>query len=159
MKSRFSSLDTNVLDAVLVSEEGGQTPAAFAVVLITGISAVFCPRACGNLQDIRRRSATAGGSRHHTEESVATFSAVTYESRSQDVGTALPILVLIFSNFFIETLGFKTSAGGFVGFGIPKAGTNGEFAAELRHRTVDRDTAHNGNLTVFSDCLLHRKGL
>ena len=50
---------------------------------------------------------------------------------------------------FIETLGFKTSAGGFVGFGIPKAGTNGEFAAELRHRAIDGDTAHNGNLTVF----------
>ena len=33
--------ERNVLDAVLVFEEGGQTPAAFAVVLITGISAVF----------------------------------------------------------------------------------------------------------------------
>ena len=50
---------------------------------------------------------------------------------------------------FIETLGFKTSAGGFVGFGIPKGGANGEFAAELRHRTINRDTTHDGNLTMF----------
>ena len=33
--------------------------------------------------------------------------------------------------------------------GIPEDGTNGEFAAELRHRAVDRNTAHDGNLPRF----------
>ena len=40
-------------------------------------------------------------------------------------------------------------AGSFICFGIPESRTNGEFAAELRHRTVDRDTTHDGNLTMF----------
>ena len=43
---------------------------------------------------------------------------------------------------FIDALRFEASACGFVRFGIPKGGANGEFAAELRHRTVDRDTAY-----------------
>ena len=49
----------------------------------------------------------------------------------------------------VDALGFEAFAGCFICLGIPKRRTNGEFAAELRHRTVDGDTAHNGNLTVF----------
>ena len=49
----------------------------------------------------------------------------------------------------VDALGFEAFPGGFVCFGIPKRGPNGEFAAELRHRTVDRDTTHDGNLTMF----------
>ena len=49
----------------------------------------------------------------------------------------------------VDALGFEAFAGCFICLGIPKRRTNGEFAAELRHRTVDRNTAHNGNLTRF----------
>ena len=38
--------------------------------------------------------------------------------------------------FFIETLSFEALTGSLVRLGIPKGGANGEFAAELRHRTV-----------------------
>ena len=33
--------------------------------------------------------------------------------------------------------------------------TDGEFAAELRHRTVDRDTTHDGKLTRFFGLPFH----
>ena len=59
-----------------------------------------------------------------------------------DIG--LDILQLL-----INALRFETFAGGFVGFSIPKRGANDKFAAELRLRTVDRNTTHDGNLTVF----------
>ena len=49
----------------------------------------------------------------------------------------------------VDALGFEAFAGCFICLGIPKRRTNGEFAAELRHRAVDRNTAHNGNLTRF----------
>ena len=63
--------ERNVLDAVLVSEEGGQTPAAFAVVLITGISAVFA-HALAEIckifvEGLQQQAAVVT----HTEESVA----------------------------------------------------------------------------------------
>ena len=51
--------------------------------------------------------------------------------------------------FFIETLSFEALTGSLVRLGIPKGGANGEFAAELRHRTINRDTTHDGNLTMF----------
>ena len=63
--------ERNVLDAVLVFEEGGQTPAAFAVVLITGISAVFAhafEEACKVfVEGLQQQAAVVT----HTEESVA----------------------------------------------------------------------------------------
>ena len=55
----------------------------------------------------------------------------------------------------VDALGFEAFAGCFICLGIPKRRTNGEFAAELRHRTVDRNTAHNGNLTRFLGLPLH----
>ena len=51
--------------------------------------------------------------------------------------------------FLVDALRFEAFAGGLIGFGIPERRTNGEFAAELRHCTIDRNTAHNGNLTRF----------
>ena len=56
---------------------------------------------------------------------------------------------------FIETLSFEALTGSLVRLGIPKGGANGEFAAELRHRAVDGDTAHNGNLTRFLGLPFH----
>ena len=55
--------------------------------------------------------------------------------------------------FLVDALRFEAFAGGFVRLGIPKRRTNGEFAAELRHRTVDRNTAMTGIWPDFSDCL------
>ena len=49
----------------------------------------------------------------------------------------------------VDALGFEAFAGCFICLGIPKRRTNGEFAAELRHRAVDCNTAHDGNLTMF----------
>ena len=49
----------------------------------------------------------------------------------------------------VDALGFEAFAGCFICLGIPKRRTNGEFAAELRHRTINRDTTHDGNLTMF----------
>ena len=63
-----------------------------------------------------------------------------------DIG--LDILQLL-----INALRFETFAGGFVGFSIPKRGANDKFAAELRLRTVDRNTAMTGIWPDFSDCL------
>ena len=56
---------------------------------------------------------------------------------------------------FIETLSFEALTGSLVRLGIPKGRTDGEFAAELRHRTVDGNTAHNGNLTRFLGLPFH----
>ena len=55
----------------------------------------------------------------------------------------------------VDALGFEAFAGCFICLGIPKRRTNGEFAAELRHRTVDRDTTHDGNLTRFLGLPFH----
>ena len=55
----------------------------------------------------------------------------------------------------VDALGFEAFAGCFICLGIPKRRTNGEFAAELRHRAVDGDTAHNGNLTRFLGLPFH----
>ena len=77
-----------------------------------------------------------------------------YESRSQrrwllaDVG--FDVLQL-----FIEALGFEAFTCRLVCFGVPEGRTNGEFTAELRHCTVDRNTAHNGNLTRFLGLPFH----
>ena len=57
--------------------------------------------------------------------------------------------------FLVDALRFEAFAGGFVRLGIPKRRTNGEFATELRHRTVDRNAAHDGNLTRFLGLPLH----
>ena len=54
----------------------------------------------------------------------------------------------------VDALGFEAFAGCFICLGIPKRRTNGEFAAELRHRTVDRNTAPDGNLPDFTILLL-----
>lgn len=56
---------------------------------------------------------------------------------------------------FVDALGFEAFTGRFICFGIPKAGPNGEFAAELRHRAVDCDTAHDGNLPRFLGLPFH----
>ena len=69
----------------------------------------------------------------------------------------LPDIGLDVFQLFIETLGFETPTGSFFSLGIPEGGTNGEFVAELRHRAVDGDTTHDGNLIGFSDCLLRQK--
>lgn len=55
----------------------------------------------------------------------------------------------------VDAPGFETFTGNFICFDIPKGGANGEFAAELRHRTVDRNTTHNGNLTRFLGLPFH----
>ena len=55
----------------------------------------------------------------------------------------------------VDALGFEAFAGCFICLGIPKRRTNGEFAAELRHRTINRDTTHDGKLTRFFGLPFH----
>ena len=50
---------------------------------------------------------------------------------------------------FIETLSFEALTGSLVRLGIPKGRTDGEFAAELRHRAVDRDTPYIGDFAIL----------
>ena len=141
--------ERNILDVVFVFEERGKAVTAFAVIVIARIGAVFAhtfEEPCKVfVEGLQQQAAVVA----HTEEGVADFFG-----RNIRITVAEPLVLLadigldIFQ-FFIETLSFKTSAGGFVGFGIPKGGANGEFAAELRHRTINRDTTHDGNLTMF----------
>ena len=56
---------------------------------------------------------------------------------------------------FVDALRFETFTGMLFLFDIPERGANGECAAELRHRTVDRNTTHNGNLTRFLGLPFH----
>ena len=91
----------------------------------------------------------------HTEKSVA-------DSFGRDIRIPVAETLILLADigldifqFFIETLSFEALTGSLVRLGIPKRGPNGEFAAELRHRTVDCDAAHNGNLTRFLGLPLH----
>jgi len=59
-----------------------------------------------------------------------------------DIG--LDILQLL-----VDAPGLETLARGLVGFGIPQGDRYREFATELRHRAVDGDTTHDGNLPRF----------
>ena len=141
--------ERNVLDMIFVFEEGGQTPAAFAVVLITGISAVFAhafEEACKVfVEGLQQQAAVVT----HTEESVADFFGRNIRIPVAETLVLLADIGLDIFQFFIETLSFEALTGSLVRLGIPKGGANGEFAAELRHRTINRDTTHDGNLTMF----------
>ena len=88
-----------------------------------------------------------------TEEGIADFFGRNIRIPVAETLVLLADIGFDIFQFFIETLSFEALTGSLVRLGIPKGGANGEFAAELRHRTVDRDTAHDGNLTDFSDCL------
>ena len=141
--------ERNILDVVFVFEERGKAVTAFAVIVIARIGAVFAhtfEEPCKVfVEGLQQQAAVIA----HTEEGVANLFGRDIRITVAETLVLLADIGLDVLQLFIETLGFKTSAGGFVGFGIPKAGTNGEFAAELRHRAIDGDTAHNGNLTVF----------
>ena len=129
---------------VFVFEESGKTPASQAVILIGGISAILAdtfeePRKVF-VEGLQQQMAVIA----HTEKSVA-------DSFGRDiripVAETLVLLADIGLDVFqllVDTLGFEAFPGGFVCFGIPKRGPNGEFAAELRHRTVDGNTAITG---------------
>ena len=55
----------------------------------------------------------------------------------------------------VDALGFEAFAGSLVSLGIPERRSNGEFAAELRHCTVNGDTPHDGKLTRFLGLPFH----
>ena len=141
--------ERNVLDVVFVFEESGETPATQTVILVGGIGAVFAhtfEEPCKVfVEGLQQQAAVVA----HTEEGVADFFG-----RNIRITVAEPLVLLadigldIFQ-FFIETLSFEALTGSLVRLGIPKGGANGEFAAELRHRTINRDTTHDGNLTMF----------
>lgn len=147
--------ERNVLDMVFVFEEGGKTVTAFAVIVIARIGAVFAHtfEEAGEVfvEGLQQQPAIVA----HTEEGVADFFG-----RNIRITVAETLILLADIGFdilqlFVDALRFEASACGFVRFGIPERRTDGEFAAELRHRTVNGDTPHNGNLTRFLGLPFH----
>ena len=134
---------------IFVFEEGGKTAAAFAVVLIAGIGAVFAhafEKACKVfVEDLQQQAAVVA----HTEEGVPDFFGRNIRIPVAETLILFADIGLDIFQLFVDALRFEAFAGGLVSLGIPERRTNGEFAAELRHRTINRDTTHDGNLTVF----------
>ena len=134
---------------VFVFEESGKTPASQAVILIDGISAILAdtfeePRKVF-VEGLQQQAAVVT----HTQEGVADLFGRNVRIPVAETLVLLADIGLDIFQFFIETLSFEALTGSLVRLGIPKSRTDGEFAAELRHRAVDGDTAHDGNLTVF----------
>ena len=50
---------------------------------------------------------------------------------------------------FVDALGHDALACGFIGLRIPECRGYGHLATELRDRTVDRDTPHDGGFAVL----------
>ena len=144
MKNIFSTLYS-----YFIFQERGEVTAGIVAVLEgrnTTILAHTFEKACEVFVEGLQQQATIIT---HTQEGIADFFG-----RNIRITVAEPLVLLadigldIFQ-FFIETLSFEALTGSLVRLGIPKGGANGEFAAELRHRTINRDTTHDGNLTMF----------
>lgn len=110
--------ERNVLDVVFVFEERGKTAAAFAVVLIAGISAVFAhtfEKPCEVfVEGLQQQAAVIA----HTEEGVADLFG-----RNVRIPVAKALVLLADIGFdifqlFVDALGFETFAGCLVRFGI-----------------------------------------
>ena len=145
--------ERNILDVVFVFEERGKAVTAFAVIVIARIGAVFAhtfEEPCKVfVEGLQQQAAVVT----HTEEGVADFFGRNIRIPVAETLVLLADIGLDIFQFFIETLSFEALTGSLVRLGIPKGGANGEFAAELRHRTVDRNTAMTGIWPDFSDCL------
>ena len=154
-KIPFQLFERNILDMVFVFEEGGQTAAAVAVVLIAGIGAGLAdtfeePRKVF-VEGLQQQAAVIA----HSQKGVANLFGRNVRIPVAETLILLADIGLDIFQFFIETLSFEALTGSLVRLGIPKGRTDGEFAAELRHRTVDGNTAHNGNLTRFLGLPFH----
>ena len=142
---------------VFVFVQSCKTPAPQAVILIGGIGAVFAhtfEEACKVfVEGLQQKTAVIA----HTQKGVANLFGRNIQITFAETLIQLTDIGFDVFQLFIETLGFETPTGSFFSLGIPEGGTNGEFVAELRHRAVDGDTTHDGNLIGFSDCLLRQK--
>ena len=72
----------------------------------------------------------------HTQESFADLFGRDIQIPVAETLALLTDIGLDIFQLLVDALRFEAFAGGFVGFGIPERGANGEFAAELRHRTI-----------------------
>ena len=140
---------------VFVFEESGKTPTSQAVILIGGISAILAdtfeePRKVF-VEGLQQQAAVIA----HSQKGVANLFGRNVRIPVAETLVLLADIGLDIFQFFIETLSFEALTGSLVRLGIPKGRTDGEFAAELRHRTVDGNTAHNGNLTRFLGLPFH----
>ena len=141
--------ERNILDMVFVFEEGGKAVTAFAVIIIARIGAVFA-HALAEIcevfvEGLQQQAAIVA----RTEEGIADFFGRDIRIPVAETLVLLADIGFDIFQLFIDALGFEALTGSLVRLGIPEGRTNGEFAAELRHRAVDRNTAHNGNLTRF----------
>ena len=147
--------ERNILYTVFVFEERGKAVTAFAVIVIARIGAVFAhtfEEPCKVfVEGLQQQAAVVA----HTEEGVADFFGRNIRIPVAETLILFADIGLDIFQLFVDALRFDASACGFVRFGIPERRTNREFAAELRHRTVDGDTAHNGNLTRFFGLPFH----
>ena len=147
--------ERNVLDVVFVFEESGETPATQTVILVGGIGAVFAhtfEKACEVfVKSLQQQAAVVT----HTEEGVANLFGRDIRITVAEALVLLADIGLDIFQLLVDALRFEALTCRLVRFGIPERRTNGEFAAELRHRAVDGDTAHNGNLTRFLGLPFH----
>lgn len=72
----------------------------------------------------------------HTQESFADLFGRDIQIPVAETLALLTDIGLDIFQLLVDALRFETFAGSLVGFGIPERGTNGEFATELRHRTI-----------------------
>ena len=109
---------------IFVFEEGGKTAAAFAVVLITGISAVFAhafEEACKVfVEGLQQQAAVVA----HTEEGVADFFGRNIRITVAETLVLLADIGFDIFQFFVDALGFETFAGSLVSLGVPERRTN-----------------------------------
>ena len=147
--------ERNVLDAVLVFEEGGKAVTAFAVIVIARIGAVFAHALAEICEVFVEGLQQQAAIITHSQKGVANLFGRDIRITVAETLVLLADIGFDVLQLFVDALRFEASACGFVRFGIPERRTNRELAAELRHRAVDRNTAHNGNLTRFLGLPFH----
>ena len=130
----------NILDMIFVFEKGGKPVTAFAVIVIARIGAVFAHtfEEAGEVfvEGLQQQAAVVA----HTEEGIADFFGRDIRIPVAETLVLLADIGLDIFQLFIDALGFEALTGSLIRFGIPEGRTDGEFAAELRYRAVDRNT-------------------
>ena len=147
--------ERNIFYSVFVFEERGKAVTAVALIVIALIGA-FLAHALAEIckvfvEGLQQQAAVVT----HTEEGIADFFGRNIRITVAEALVLLADIGFDILQLLVDALRFEASACGFVRFGIPERRTNREFAAELRHRAVDRDTPHNGNLTRFFGLPFH----
>ena len=144
MKNIFSTLYS-----YFIFQERGEVTAGIVAVLEgrnTTILAHTFEKACEVFVEGLQQQATIIT---HTQEGIADLFGSDIRIPVAETLILLADIGLDVLQLFVDALGFETLTGSLVSLGIPERRPNGELTTELRHRTVDGDTTHDGNLTRF----------